>query len=360
MVRQRSAKPLSAVRFRPAPPDALHSVPFLHPASFGHSPQPPARRPQPSQPSLSTSAAPAMIYIHRAMERLNYHHLLYFFTVAREGSVARASAQPGSQAAHRKRADPRPGTQAGTQTAGAQRTRPQGHSCRRDRVALRREHLRPGRRDADGARRPQLQPAPKLAVGVSSSLPPALAAILLKRVFGLEPRPLVTIVEAPAAALAAQLAARVPSLCPGRRQARQRRVGPRAQPPAAGESGRAVRAAGPGPQNAQGFSRAPGWRACPDALAGRLAPARLTVGSPRASCGWRQLAEMPHPEIYALTGRSRHLRALAAARVLADRSWSAARGRVGGRALAAFLATAGKGARQPAVDAVISAARRLL
>ena len=29
------------------------------------------------------------------MDRLNYHHLLYFFTVAHEGSVARASARLG-------------------------------------------------------------------------------------------------------------------------------------------------------------------------------------------------------------------------------------------------------------------------
>ena len=78
------------------------------------------------------------------MDRLNYHHLLYFFTVAHEGSVARASKRLGLAQPTISAADPCPGKRAGPQAAGAPRPRPQSHPRRRNRPALRRQHLRPG------------------------------------------------------------------------------------------------------------------------------------------------------------------------------------------------------------------------
>src|SRR4029434_9272989 len=44
---------------------------------------------------LSVTAESGKYIVGRRMEWLNYHHLLYFWTVAREGTVARASKQLG-------------------------------------------------------------------------------------------------------------------------------------------------------------------------------------------------------------------------------------------------------------------------
>ena len=52
----------------------------------------------------------------------------------------------------------------------------------------------------------QTEAAPTLSLGVSSTLPPPLVATLLEGVFGLTPRPLVTIVEGTAGTLAGALA----------------------------------------------------------------------------------------------------------------------------------------------------------
>jgi LysR family transcriptional regulator, transcriptional activator of nhaA len=141
------------------------------------------------------------------MDRLNYHHLLYFFTVAHEGSVARASVRLGlaqptvSAQIHALEAEL--GRKLLERSGRGLKVTPAGETVLRYAAsifALGSELLT--------ALDDNAEVAPALLAGVSSSLPPALAAILLQAVFGLQPRPRLTIVEASAETLAAKLAAR--------------------------------------------------------------------------------------------------------------------------------------------------------
>ncbi len=291
------------------------------------------------------------------MEHLNYHHLLYFFTVAREGSVARASQQLGLKqptvSAQIHALERRLGRKLLERSGRGLKVTAAGETVLRyaeSIFALGGEMLT--------ALDNRTAPPPKLAVGVSSSLPQALAAILLKKVFGLKPRPLVTVVEAPAQALAAQLGARTLHFA-------------LADVKLANSASGLV-------QNHL-LLESPVGLFAPPALArkvrkdfpSRLAAVPVLMPSPG---GLRQqidnwltsrkqrpetVAEMPHPEIYALPAGA----AIFAPSLLRESLRTAHGllpvGELEGARFSAFLAAA-KGAKQPGVDAVITAAQGFL
>ena len=139
------------------------------------------------------------------MERLNYHHLLYFYTVAREGSVARASLRLGLKqptvSAQIHALETNLARKLLQRSGRGLKITPAGETVLRyaeSIFGLGSEMLFElhGHPDA----------APKLSVGVSSSLPPPLIAPLLNSLFALEPRYLMTISEAAPDTLAAQVA----------------------------------------------------------------------------------------------------------------------------------------------------------
>ncbi len=143
------------------------------------------------------------------MERLNYHHLLYFFTVAREGSVARASARLGLKqptiSAQIHALEKKLGRKLLERSGRGLKVTPDGEMVLRYATsifALGGELL--SALDAHG----QVNLLPELAVGVTPSLPPALVTALFQSAFELNPRPVLTVVEAAGEMLAKELASR--------------------------------------------------------------------------------------------------------------------------------------------------------
>jgi LysR family transcriptional activator of nhaA len=141
------------------------------------------------------------------MERLNYHHLLYFCMVAHEGSVARASLRLGLKqptvSAQIHALEEKLGRKLLERSGRGLRVTQTGETVLRyaeSIFALGGELLSAVNDDRTSA--------PKLAVGVSSSLPPALVAHLLDPIFALDPKPELTIVEGALETFAAQLALR--------------------------------------------------------------------------------------------------------------------------------------------------------
>jgi LysR family transcriptional activator of nhaA len=141
------------------------------------------------------------------MDRLNYHHLLYFFTVAHEGSVAKASARLGlaqpTVSAQIHALENELGRKLLERSGRGLKVTPAGETVLRYAArifALGGELLTALDGNADAA--------PVLSVGVSSSLPPSLASDLLQGVLAQNPRPRLTVVEASPETLAAKLAAR--------------------------------------------------------------------------------------------------------------------------------------------------------
>jgi LysR family transcriptional activator of nhaA len=141
------------------------------------------------------------------MERLNYHHLLYFYTVAHEGSVVRASRRLGLKqptvSAQIHALEESFGLKLLERSGRGLKVTPGGETVLRyaeSIFALGGELLSA----LDG----HVEKVPKLAIGVSSSLPSSLAATLLQAVFGLNPRPALTIVEGTSETLFAQLVSR--------------------------------------------------------------------------------------------------------------------------------------------------------
>jgi LysR family transcriptional activator of nhaA len=139
------------------------------------------------------------------MQRLNYHHLLYFYTVAREGSVARASARLGvaqpTISAQVHALEKELGVQLLARNGRGIRVTAAGETVVRYAESI----------FARGAELLSLldggaEAAPELAAGVSSALPPGIASQALRGVFAASPRPRLTVVEGPAEALCAQLA----------------------------------------------------------------------------------------------------------------------------------------------------------
>ncbi|PSH05658.1 MAG: hypothetical protein CXZ00_00480 [Acidobacteria bacterium] len=139
------------------------------------------------------------------MERLNYNHLLYFYTVAREGSVARAGIRLGlkqptvSSQIHAMEATF--GCKLFERVGRGLRVTPTGETVFRyaESIFAIGEELVSV---LDG----RAGDIPKLAVGVSSSLPPALVSRLVHAVFALNPRPMLTVVEGAPEKFALQLA----------------------------------------------------------------------------------------------------------------------------------------------------------
>jgi LysR family transcriptional activator of nhaA len=298
-----------------------------------------------------------MIYIHRGMERLNYHHLLYFFTVAREGSVARASARLGLKqptvSAQVHALERKLGSKLLERSGRGLTVTPAGEIVLRYAASI----FALGS-DLLSALDGHTDAAPRVAAGVTASFPPALAALLLQSAFDMKPRPSVTIVEASPQVLAAQVAARALHFVLA-----DEKLGNGA----------------PGVLHSHLLLESPVALFAPPALArkarkdfpSRLAGVPVLMPSPGAlrqevdtwltACRpqVQKLAEMPHPELYALPTAA----AIFAPSLLRE-SLRAAHGLVFVGELKdarwrAFLVTAGRGAKQPGVEAVIGAAKRL-
>jgi LysR family transcriptional regulator, transcriptional activator of nhaA len=291
------------------------------------------------------------------MDRLNYHHLLYFFTVAREGSVARASARLGlaqpTVSAQIHALEDELGRKLLERSGRGLKVTPAGEIVLRYAAsifALGGELLTA----LDG--HPEIAPA--LSSGVSSSLPPSLAALLLQSVLGLNPRPRLTVVEASVEMLAAGLASRALHFA-------------LADAPPANCATRGL--------HSRVLLESPVALFAPAALARKLRrdfPARLS-GAPvlMTSAGplrheverWLALrkhsvhsvAEMPHPESYALAaGAAVFAPALLRESLRASHGLLPA-GELEGSRWRTFLLTAGKSTKLPGLDAVIAAARTL-
>ena len=297
------------------------------------------------------------------MDRLNYHHLLYFFTVAHEGSVARASkrlglAQP-TVSAQIHALESELGRKLLERSGRGLKVTPAGETVLRyagSIFALGGELLTALDGNADAV--------PVLSAGVSSSLPPSLAAALLQGVLAQNPKPRLTVVEASPDTLSAKLAARALHFV-------------LADAPPANAAARGL--------HSRVLLESPIALFAPEPLARRVRkdfPACLPtvpvlMPSNGALCQeverWlaqrgflssshqalQTVAEMPHPEPYALAAG-----AAVFAPSLLHKSLRAAHGllpagELEGTRWRAFLVTAGKSLKLPGLDAVIAAARDL-
>jgi LysR family transcriptional regulator, transcriptional activator of nhaA len=288
------------------------------------------------------------------MDRLNYHHLLYFFTVAHEGSVARASVRLGlaqpTVSAQIHALENELGCTLLERSGRGLKVTPAGETVLRyagSIFALGRELLA----SLDG----DAPPSPELLAGVSDSLPPALAAALLRGVARLDPRPRLSIVAGPAEALAAKLAARALHF-----------VLTDALPADAAAHALHSRVLLEAPLGL--FAPAPLARRLrrdfPASLAGAsvaMSPAGALREEAerwlaRKKLAVQTVAEAPHPELYA------HVAGAAVFAPLAQREslrGLLAAGELKGSRWRCYLVTAGKGTKLPGVDAVLAAAKSL-
>jgi LysR family transcriptional activator of nhaA len=297
-----------------------------------------------------------MIYIH-PVDRLNYHHLLYFFTVAHEGSVARASkrlglAQP-TISAQIHALESKLGRKLLERSGRGLKVTPAGETVLRYAAsifALGGELLTALDGNADAA--------PLLSVGVSSSLPPSLAAALLQGVLAQNPMPRLTVVEAPPEALAAKLASRALHFALSD------------APPANAASGGL---------HSRVLLESPVALFAPAALARRVRkdfPACLpTVPVLMPSNGalrqeverWlalhkhllHSIGEMPHPEPFALAAGAAVFAPSLLRESLRARHGLLPAGELEGTRWRTFLVTVGKSLKLPGLDAVLAAAKGL-
>jgi LysR family transcriptional regulator, transcriptional activator of nhaA len=289
------------------------------------------------------------------MDRLNYHHLLYFFTVAHEGSVARASkrlglAQP-TVSAQIHALESELGRKLLERSGRGLKVTPAGETVLRYAAsifALGGELLTALEGNAEAV--------PELTAGVSSSLPPSLAAALLQGVLSQNPRPRLTVVEGSPETLAAKLASRA-----------LRFVLTDAPPANAASRGLHSRV----------LLESPIALFAPEPLARRVRkdfPACLP-GVPvlMASNGavrqeverWlalrqhslHSIAEMPHPEPYALTAGAAVFAPALLRESLRAKHRLLPAGELEGTRWRTFLVTAGKSLKLPGLDAVIAAAK---
>jgi LysR family transcriptional regulator, transcriptional activator of nhaA len=291
------------------------------------------------------------------MDRLNYHHLLYFFTVAHEGSVARASARLGlaqpTVSAQIHALEDELGRKLLERSGRGLKVTPAGETVLRyagSIFALGGELLTA----LDG----NVEVTPALSAGVSSSLPPTLAATLLQAVFGLHPRPRLTIVEASVETLAAKLASRslhfaLADTPPANGAARglYSRVlleSPVAlfAPPALA---RKVRKDFP--------SCLPGVSVLMTSAGALRQEVERWLASRRQSV--EIVAEMPHPEPYALAAGAAIFAPSLLRESLRTSHGLLPAGELEGSRWRMFLVTAGKSFRHPVLDAVTRAARDL-
>jgi LysR family transcriptional regulator, transcriptional activator of nhaA len=291
------------------------------------------------------------------MDRLNYHHLLYFFTVAHEGSVARASARLGlaqpTVSAQIHALEDELGRKLLERSGRGLKVTPAGETVLRyagSIFALGGELLTA----LDG----NAEVAPALSAGVSSSLPPLLAAVLLQAVLGQHPRPRLTVVEASVETLAAKLASHglhfaLADAPPANGAARGLHSRVLLESPVAlfapATLARKVRRDFP--------SRLPGVPvlmtsagALRQEVESWLAMRKLSVHS---------VAELPHPELYAQSaGAAIFAPSLLRESLRAGYGLLPA-GELEGSRWRTFLVTAGKSTKLPGVDAVTRAARDL-
>jgi len=289
------------------------------------------------------------------MERLNYHHLLYFRTVAHEGSVVRASLRLGLKqptvSAQIHALEEKLGRKLLERSGRGLKITPAGETVLRyaDNIfALGGDLLSA----LDG----QHDDIPELSVGVSSSLPPEVVATLLEGVFALNPRHVLNIVEGPTEALCAKLTSRRLQF---------------------------VLTAAPS-GNSEGLHRQVLLESAvevfaPDVLARKIRknfPARLAgvpVLMPRETAlrhgveSWLELhklsvqrmAETPHPEMYAAAAGA----AIFAPSLLHESLKRSHRllpvGKLAGLRWRMFAVTASKTVKHPGLDAVARAAKSL-
>jgi LysR family transcriptional activator of nhaA len=289
------------------------------------------------------------------MERLNYHHLLYFYTVAREGSVVRASLLLGLKqptvSAQIHALETQLGRKLLQRSGRGLKVTPAGET-----VLHYAESIFALGGELVSALDGQTEVAPKLAVGVSSSLPRGLVATLLEGIFRLNPRPLLSIVEGETEELLSRLIPRglqfvLTATSPGNQSGLHRQ--------ALLESAVEVFA--------------------PEVLARKLRkdfPARL-AGVPflmpsrsalrRDVESWlaqrkvlvQKMAEMPHPEMYAASAGAA-IFAPSSLREWLKRSHGLLPvGELRGVRLRIFAVTASKSVKHPALDELIRAARAL-
>jgi LysR family transcriptional activator of nhaA len=294
------------------------------------------------------------------MERLNYHHLLYFYTVAREGSVARASLRLGLKqptvSAQIHALENKLGRKLFERSGRGLKLTPAGETVLRhaERIFTMGGELLSA---LDG----QADVVPSLAVGLSSSIPQPLAANLLNSLFALNPRPVLTITEGSPQDLAAALSSRALLFA-------LTDLHPRQSHPDRGAS--AI-------LHSRALLESPVELFAPPALARRLRvdfPLRLAAapvlmhpsGALRCEVeSWLAarkitactLAEMPHPEFHAASVGAAIFAPGILRQSLKKLHGLLPVGELEGLRWRLFLATADKGVKHRGLDAVLRAAR---
>jgi LysR family transcriptional regulator, transcriptional activator of nhaA len=289
------------------------------------------------------------------MERLNYHHLLYFCTVAHEGSVARASLRLGLKqptvSAQIHALEAKLGRKLLERSGRGLKVTPAGETVLRyaeSIFALGGELLSA----LDG----YAEEAPKLAVGVSSSLPQALVATLLEAVFGLDPRPVLNIVEGTMETLATQLASRtlqfvLTDVPPGNGAGLHRQVLLESAVEVFAPEALARKLRKDFPARMAGVSvLMPSGRALRRDVESWLASRKLVV---------RKLAEMPHPEMFAGSSGAAIFAPSLLRESLKRSQGLLPVGELTGLCWRMFVVTARKAAKHPGLDAVTRAAKVL-
>jgi LysR family transcriptional regulator, transcriptional activator of nhaA len=291
------------------------------------------------------------------MDRLNYHHLLYFFTVAREGSIARASARLGlaqpTVSAQIHALEDELGRKLLERSGRGLKVTPAGEIVLRyagSIFALGGNMLAALEGDHPAA--------PELSAGVSTSLPQPLIATLFREIFRSNSRPRVTIQGGASEALVTKVAA-------GELQFALTDAPP-ASAAARGVHSRALLQC-----TLMLFATPALARKLSRGFPARMATVRVLMHSEgalreaadrwlgRAKLEINIAAEMPNPEFYA---------AAAGAATFApslEREWLrrvhglVSAGELKGSRWRAFLVTAKGDAHLPAVEAIVSAAKQL-
>ena len=290
------------------------------------------------------------------MERLNYHHLLYFFTVAREGSVARASARLGLKqptvSAQIHMLEQKLGRKLLERSGRGLKVTPAGETVLRYAQSI----FALGE-DLLSALDGQAEVVPALAIGVSSTLPQALVAALLEGIFALTPRPLLSIMEGPSETFAAPLASGAMRFA-----LTDTKLG-----------------VGAGTLYSRLLLESAVELFAPAALARKMRkdfPARFAGASVLLPSGggvrrevesWlarrklrvQKLGEMPHPELYAAAAAAAIFAPAVLRESLKKSNALLPVGELEGARYRMYALTAGKSLRHPALDAVIRSAKEL-
>lgn len=315
------------------------------------------------------------MYIHPGMERLNYHHLLYFFTVAREGSVARASARLGLKqptvSAQIHALEEKLGRKLLERSGRGLKVTPDGETVLRFATSI--FVLGDDLMSALDGNHPNHRPSvsPKLAVGVASSLPPALVTALLQSIFQLNPRPVLAVVEDSPETLAKQLVSHVLHFALS--DVKLKDIQPKVVQPKEAQPGSGA------PLHSRLLLESAVEVFAPVALARKLAkdfPARLdgtpvllpSGGALRSEVeSWLalrkhrvlKLAKLPHPEMYAAAAGAAVFAPSVLRQSLKKSHGLLPVGELEGVRFRVFVLTGSKSFKHPALDAVTRAAKEL-